>query len=776
MKNAFLKFSSWVKDHLPTKRRLIQVYAALLFNANIKGYISGRIYTGKTKYACVPGMNCYSCPGAVGSCPLGSLQNALASSGNTAPYYVIGILALFGLILGRTICGYLCPVGLGQELIYKLRTPKLKKNKFTRILSYLKYVLLIGFVIIIPILYGQQNIAVPGFCKYVCPAGTFGGGLGLLLNPSNQDYLDMLGPIFTWKFCLLMVIMAACVFCYRAFCRFLCPLGAIYGFFNRFAFIGVHVDKDNCTDCGLCVSHCKMDIRHVGDHECINCGECISVCPTKAISFKGGKLFLRRNEVDGGTEQPVLKLSASENESATDGSASDIAPSADNSSVTISAANDEAHAKTSSTTRYSVKIDGYAGLAPMTVPALALESAGISVPTLAPDTGLPSGGNATEPAENGQNTTNSDDDRTFSASSDENSCETPTSESHDKSATSRASSSASTGAKLKTAVRTPKFWMQCTAVFLALALLIGAFVYFNVMQKDLSIQPSVNEVYLGTYSESDGNISIDISTPDIGQVNEISLAKTDEGLTLTLTLSYKGNYDDEVVLTYSALLTKAARDAQIEGMYGGEIALVHSSVEGGDHTEEDNGVKNYAGESVCAILKGGNFALQIGNVGRLSAGMLINDFSLRLYQKDAQGNYSLTQNVFDLYEHIGEVTVINFWGTWCGPCVAELPSFETLKKNHPDVTVVAIHGESTDAPKGTNQDEYVSNFINEKGWGEILFAQDVIDNHVCQTFQLLGGKNAWPMTLIVDRFGRISFMRQGSLTYNMLEAEVTKLL
>ena len=122
------------------------------------------------------------------------------------------------------------------------------------------------------------------------------------------------------------------------------------------------------------------------------------------------------------------------------------------------------------------------------------------------------------------------------------------------------------------------------------------------------------------------------------------------------------------------------------------------------------------------------------------------------------------------------MTVINFWGTWCGPCVAELPSFEQLKKNYPDIVIVAIHGESTDAPKGTNQDEYVAKFIKDKGWGEILFAQDVIEKHVCQTFQALGGKNAWPMTLIIDRYGKITFMRQGSLTYETLEAEATKLL
>ena len=95
----------WIKAHLPTQRRLIQLYAALLHNAHVKGFITGNIYTGQSKILCTPGFNCYSCPGAVGACPLGALQNAIASSGSRTPVYVLGILMLFGLILGRTICG-----------------------------------------------------------------------------------------------------------------------------------------------------------------------------------------------------------------------------------------------------------------------------------------------------------------------------------------------------------------------------------------------------------------------------------------------------------------------------------------------------------------------------------------------------------------------------------------------------------------------------------------------------------------------------------------------
>lgn len=281
----------WFRRHKPTKRRLIQVYAALLYNANLKGFATGKIYTGNTKNLCVPGLNCYSCPGAVGACPLGSLQNALAGSKTSSLAYVFGIFILLGLLLGRTICGFLCPFGLIQELLHKIPSPKLKKSRATRVLSYSKYVILVAMVILIPLAFSDK-LAVPGFCKYICPDGTLIGALSLLIHPDNADLFGMLGPLFTWKFCLLVVFLTSSIFIFRFFCRFFCPLGAIYGFFCRVAMLGVKLDRQTCIQCGLCVTTCKMDIRHVGDHECIHCGDCIPVCPTHAIHRSGSRYFI----------------------------------------------------------------------------------------------------------------------------------------------------------------------------------------------------------------------------------------------------------------------------------------------------------------------------------------------------------------------------------------------------------------------------------------------------------------------------------------------------
>lgn len=303
------KIIDWFKRHMPTKRKIIQLYAALLFNANIKGFITGSIYTGPLKNVCAPGINCYSCPGASAACPLGALQNSLASSNKRLPYYVFGIILLYGIIAGRWICGWLCPFGWIQELLHKIPTPKLKKGKITRILSYFKYVILVVFVFIFPLMYMLRDVPLPGFCKYICPAGTIEGAVGLLANKVNDSMFSMLGPLFTWKFVLLVGFIVASVFIYRFFCRFFCPLGALYGLFNKISFFGIKLEKSKCTNCSLCVSKCKMDINHVGDQECISCGECIDVCPTGAISWKGSKIILHENEItptDGATPIGVV--------------------------------------------------------------------------------------------------------------------------------------------------------------------------------------------------------------------------------------------------------------------------------------------------------------------------------------------------------------------------------------------------------------------------------------------------------------------------------------
>jgi ferredoxin-type protein NapH len=269
------------------KRRLVQIITALGTNSYIKGFLNGNIYKGKIKQFCVPGLNCYSCPGALGSCPIGSLQAVIGSIDYYFSFYVLGLISLFGSLIGRLVCGWICPFGFIQELLYKIKSKKFRISGRNP-LKYLKYVLLLVFVILMPMfLVNQVGIGAPAFCKYICPAGTLEAGIPLtLLNPSLRQAI---GVIFSWKVFLLLATIIVSIITYRPFCRFICPLGAIYGLFNPISLYRLEVVEDKCIKCNKCTQICKLDIetyKTPNSSECIRCGDCIKACPTNAITSK----------------------------------------------------------------------------------------------------------------------------------------------------------------------------------------------------------------------------------------------------------------------------------------------------------------------------------------------------------------------------------------------------------------------------------------------------------------------------------------------------------
>ena len=271
-------------------RKIIQAGWGILTNAYVKGFMPGPppIYKGPLKKICVPGMNCYSCPGAFGSCPIGSMQAIFDNRHRGIAAYVLGYLAVIGLLVGRFICGWLCPFGLIQELLHKIPAPKIKvPEKPDRMLRYLKYVILLVMVFALPFFYRNElGMGEPFFCKYICPVGTLEGGIPLVLL--NKAMRRTLGWLFRWKMLLLILCVLASVFIYRPFCKYICPLGAFYGLFQKLSLIRMRVDEDKCVDCGLCARTCKMDVdphKTPNSSECIRCRACIDACPSQALSM-----------------------------------------------------------------------------------------------------------------------------------------------------------------------------------------------------------------------------------------------------------------------------------------------------------------------------------------------------------------------------------------------------------------------------------------------------------------------------------------------------------
>ena len=718
MKKFFVKVKDWFVAHKPTKRKLIQVYAALLFNAHLKGFATGKIYTGITKKMCLPGLNCYSCPGAVTACPLGALQDSLAQSGTRAPAYIFGILILFGLLLGRLICGFLCPFGLIQELLYKIRTPKLRKSRFTRVLSYFKYVLLV-IVIAIPVIYA----GIPSFCKYICPAGTAEGAVSLLANIKNSDFYGMLGYLFSWKFCVLVAVAVASIFIYRFFCRFICPLGAIYSLFCKISLLGVKLDKDKCIDCGLCIQGCKMDIKHVGDHECIQCGECISVCPVQAISWKGSKIFLRNTS-------PLSQPAAVEGEKIA------LLEIAKNNSVQAVGAEEVALADDRATEAVAQ-------------PEVVEEQEVAAQPDGVSDLPKPRG-------KGGEKV------RAFFTN-------------------------------VKNCFKKPRFVVEFVAWVLATALLISALVVYNLPEKQ---HDTVSAMTLTTYASAASEGGKEYSTDGGNKVKVFYFWRTDDA--------------DSVAGVAALNEFKSRKSADLDVEKEVDVVVIHSIYKDDRNVAqfieeqgwnaydlifaqdnmETNAYAKFGGDisvpkPITAVMSDNRIIYSYGagkGEGTLTADELYEKVKTAkrktvygvgdmcpLFTLDA---YNAGEGAtFSVEESRGKVTVINFWFTDCDPCKAELPEFEKVYEEYGGtINMAVIH--STDIPRGG-----VRNFLdnnadkNGRKWASYLltFAQDTKEKGA---YEMLGGRGAYPTTIVLNKDGKITFARHGSCSEELLRQAI----
>lgn len=267
------------------RRKCIQIAAFGLSNAHAGNLLTGKLYTGPWKNFCNPGLHCYSCPAASTACPIGALQTVMGSFQFDFSFYVVGFLMAVGVVLGRFVCGFLCPFGLIQELFHRL---PLKKIRLPRWMKYIKYAVL-AVTVFWPVLVTNYGVGDPFFCKFICPSGTLTGAVPLLLT--DDALHNAVGPMFLWKAALAVIILALCMVCYRFFCRVLCPLGAFYGLTNKVSLYRLKVDEAKCIHCGKCKQVCLMDVDPVlspDSPECIRCGACAQICPAGAIRLGFG--------------------------------------------------------------------------------------------------------------------------------------------------------------------------------------------------------------------------------------------------------------------------------------------------------------------------------------------------------------------------------------------------------------------------------------------------------------------------------------------------------
>lgn len=258
----------------------------MLTNVHLPNFWRGGLYRGAGKTFCVPGLNCYSCPAAVGACPIGAFQAVAGSSRFRFSYYITGVLILLGVLLGRFICGFLCPFGWLQELLHRIPVRK-RSTRRLAVLTRMKYIILLVMMVLLPA-YAVNDVGLgdPFFCKYLCPQGVLEGAIPLALT--NASIRAALGVLFSWKLGILLAVLVLSTIFFRPFCKWICPLGAFYALFSRVSLVRMQVDQNKCVHCGKCARACKMDVdvTRTPDHpECIRCGMCVCACPTGAVRF-----------------------------------------------------------------------------------------------------------------------------------------------------------------------------------------------------------------------------------------------------------------------------------------------------------------------------------------------------------------------------------------------------------------------------------------------------------------------------------------------------------
>jgi polyferredoxin len=254
-------------------QRIVQIISLLVINSNFDYFKTGTLYNGNEKKICIPVLQCHSCPTSRFACPIGAIESMLANSvnGPIIPWYIIGFLGITMMLVGRAPCAWLCPFGFLQDLLAKISPKKLRIPEY---LKYLKYLVLLVFVIFLPISTGHN------WFSRICPVGTLTAGIPWV----STEFYSTIGLFFVIKVAILVVVIGLSIFITRFFCRFLCPLGAILGLFNRWSLFRIKVG-DDCLKCGACVDSCPMGVKYEKTFSSPECIRCLKCCSCKHISI-----------------------------------------------------------------------------------------------------------------------------------------------------------------------------------------------------------------------------------------------------------------------------------------------------------------------------------------------------------------------------------------------------------------------------------------------------------------------------------------------------------
>ncbi|AHF06591.1 4Fe-4S binding protein [Desulfitobacterium metallireducens] len=229
-------------------------------------------------------------------CPFGGLESLyqIFTAGSFISKIFAGTLVLFGvtvllaILFRRSFCGLLCPFGAIQEFFAKMGQKIFRKKfvipaKVDKPLRYLKYL-----VLIITVLYAWRTAGL--WMAPYDPWSAYGHLPEGLESVWGESAVGLI---------LLVITLIGSLLYDRFFCKYLCPMGALYGILGKVSPFKVVRNENTCIDCGKCNRSCPMniDIQHnteVKSAECINCQLCVLECPKPgALENKEGQKSMK---------------------------------------------------------------------------------------------------------------------------------------------------------------------------------------------------------------------------------------------------------------------------------------------------------------------------------------------------------------------------------------------------------------------------------------------------------------------------------------------------
>ncbi|MHA1596488.1 MAG: 4Fe-4S binding protein [Candidatus Asgardarchaeia archaeon] len=224
------------------------------------------------------------------------------------PFLEVGIILLLGAIFGRAFCGWVCPFGFIQDLLSYIPVKKVNLSKSTnwvvvklrdtlpRVKYYILYITLFFCSwIFVSTLMGTEKPLVEALGVFseapwavISPVVTLETFLpNFIMNHNLEEMASLIYSldVFFWlRVSFLVAIIILSVYVPRAYCRWVCPMGALMSYFNKYSLVRVKKNPLKCKNCRLCERHCPTEVKiskekgEISSGECILCLKCITTC------------------------------------------------------------------------------------------------------------------------------------------------------------------------------------------------------------------------------------------------------------------------------------------------------------------------------------------------------------------------------------------------------------------------------------------------------------------------------------------------------------------